>query len=97
MTVEEYLEFMKNVKSITRPLTDAEIQEMHGWYPVMQNWIPVKDPLNELPKDRPLLVTVEEDGYRYVTDLYYDMTEWSYPYDAQNTIAYQDYPEPYKG
>lgn len=63
-------------------------------------WIPVYDPLKELPKDRMLLVTVESKySYRYVTDLYYDMTEWSDIDVAKNTIAYQykpELPEPYE-
>lgn len=63
-------------------------------------WIPVNDPLKELPKNRMLLVTVETKySYRYVTDLYYDMTEWSDIDAAKNAIAYQDkpeLPEPYK-
>lgn len=61
-------------------------------------WIPVSDPLNELPKDKRLLVTVwyKEYDSRYVTELYYDMTEWSDINDAKNAVAYQYYPEPYK-
>ena len=63
----------------------------------LNKWIPVSDPLNELPKDKRLLVTVLEDyGSRYVTELYYDMTEWSDINDAKNAVAYQYYPEPYK-
>lgn len=63
----------------------------------LNKWIPVRDPLNELPKDKRLLVTVLDDyDYRYVTELYYDMTEWSDINDAKNAIAYQYYPEPYK-
>lgn len=66
-------------------------------------WIPVSDPLNELPKDRPLLVTVIGETapgeiYRYVTELYYDyydMTGWSDINDAKNAVAYQYCPEPY--
>lgn len=60
-------------------------------------WIPVSDPLNELPTDERLLVTVLEDyGSRYVTELYWDMTEWSDAYYARNAIAYMSYPEPYE-
>lgn len=62
-----------------------------------EEWIPVSDPLNELPTDRRLLVTVLEDyGSRYVTDLYWDMTEWSDIYYARKVIAYMSYPEPYE-
>ena len=64
-------------------------------------WVPVSDPLNELPKDKHLLVTVEAEVWhgeksRYVTELYYDMTEWSDINDAKNAIAYIPYPEPYE-
>lgn len=60
-------------------------------------WTPVTDPLNELPKDKHLLVTVAEEGYsKYVDELYYDMTEWTDDMVAKNTIAYQCYPEPYE-
>lgn len=59
-------------------------------------WIPVSDPLNELPTDKKVLVTVLEDyGSRYVTEVYWDMTEWSDNYYARNAIAYMSYPEPY--
>lgn len=64
------------------------------------DWIPVSDPLKELPRDRLLIVTVEPEDvipYRYVDTLYYDMTEWSDEYAAKYTIAYQNWPEPYKG
>lgn len=64
------------------------------------DWIPVSDPLKELPRDRMLIVTVEPEDvipYRYVDTLYYDMTEWSDEYAVKYTIAYQNWPEPYKG
>ena len=85
-------------------LTCAEMKNalMQGAPLSKGKWIPVSDPLNELPKDKKLLVTVEEEIFpgkkcRYVTELYYDMTEWVDDInDAKNAIAYQYYPEPYK-
>ena len=58
-------------------------------------WIPVKDPLNELPKDRMLYVTTK---FGDVETLVYDMTEWDDADVARCTVAYMDYylPEPYK-
>ena len=58
-------------------------------------WIPVKDPLNELPKDRMLYVTTK---FGDVETLVYDMTEWDDADVARCTIAYMDYyvPKPYK-
>ena len=58
-------------------------------------WIPVKDPLNELPKDRMLYVTTK---FGDVETLVYDMTEWDDADVARCTVAYMDYyvPKPYK-
>ena len=58
-------------------------------------WIPVSDPLNELPKDRWLYVTTKVGC---VETLVYDMTEWSDADIARSTVAYMDYyePQPYK-
>lgn len=66
--------------------------------PKMGKWIPVSDPLKELPKDRLIWVTYEDHGYLEINLLFYDMTEWSEPYIAKNAIAYMDYiePTPYK-
>lgn len=67
---------------------------------IISRWIPVSDPLKELPRDRMLIVTVEPEDvvpYRYVTTVYYDMTEWSDEYAAKYATAYQNWPEPYKG
>lgn len=60
-----------------------------------QIWIPVSDPLNELPKDRMLYVTTK---FGDVETLVYDMTEWDDADVARGTVAYMDYyvPEPYK-
>lgn len=58
-------------------------------------WIPVSDPLNELPKDRWLYVTTKVGC---VETLVYDMTEWSDTDIARSTVAYMDYyePQPYE-
>lgn len=58
-------------------------------------WIPVSDPLNELPKDRTLYVTTK---FGDVETLVWDMTEWDDADIARSTIAYMDYyvPQPYK-
>ena len=58
-------------------------------------WIPVSDPLNELPKDKYLYVTTK---YGDVESLHYDMTEWDDEDVARNAIAYMECvtPEPYK-
>ena len=60
-----------------------------------QEWIPVSDPLNELPKDRWLYVTTKVGC---VETLVYDMIEWSDMDIARSTIAYMDYyePQPYE-
>lgn len=73
--------------SIYRPLIDLMD---------MNDWIPVKDPKKELPKDEILWVTRENSQYRWVDTLYYDMTEWSD--DIDNVVAYmiaQTEPRPY--
>lgn len=64
-------------------------------YEAQPTWIPVKDPLNELPKDRMLYVTTK---YGDVETLFYDMTEWDDIDIARDTVAYMDYykPSPYK-
>ena len=72
-------------------------------------WIPVSNPQKELPKDRVLWVTIDDDKYAQdtggyywlgglvVTELYWDMTEWSENI-VDYVLAYMDYtePEPYK-
>ena len=60
-------------------------------------WIPIKD-ISELPKDKILYVTVKGviDGETFyeVTELYWDMTEWSEPSRlVDNVIAYMVKPE----
>ena len=83
----------KVAESVTQQLKDDDRA-------IIDRWIPVSDPLKELPRDRLLIVTVEPEDvvpYRYVATLYYDMTEWSDEYAAKYTIAYQNWPEPYKG
>lgn len=66
--------------------------------PKMGKWIPVSDPLKELPKDRTIWVTYivkYPNGYCYEVELlFYDMTEWSDDFIAKATIAYMDYEEP---
>lgn len=89
------IDFDKMVQKVAEAVTQ---QLKDDYRAIIDRWIPVSDPLNELPKDRPLLVTVKDvDSFVYVTELYYDMTEWSDINDARNTIAYQNWPEPYKG
>ena len=60
----------------------------------VQEWIPC-DP-SELPKDKKLWVTHYNHGYRYVDELFWDMTEWSDT--IEDVIAYKPYiePEPYR-
>ena len=61
-------------------------------------WIPCSDP-SDLPKDKRLWITREiSDGFftlREVSDVIWDMTEWSY--DVSGVVAYMPYwePEPY--
>lgn len=102
MTREEAIEFLYTIAdelglvSIEeRNLQDGEkMREAIEVLSQESKWIPVYDPLKELPKDRMLLVTVESKySYRYVTELCYDMTEWSDIDAAENAIAYQDKPE----
>lgn len=61
-------------------------------------WIPVSDPLKELPKHEILWVTFIDEfpgGCIHAVDtLYYDMTKWSNSRIAENTIAYAYYHEP---
>ena len=63
-----------------------------------RKWIPIKnDSFKELPKDRRVWVTKEDEhGYRYVSDVCWDMRHFDD--DVTNVIAYMDYyePEPYK-
>ena len=71
--------------------------------PQQANWIPIKD-ISELPKDKILYVTVKAiiDGETFyeVTELYWDMTEWSEPSRlVDNVVAYMikpELPEPYR-
>ena len=72
-------------------------------------WIPVSNPKKELPKDRTLWVTIDDDRYAQdkggyywqgglvVTQIYWDMTEWSENI-VDYVLAYMDYvePTPYK-
>lgn len=64
-----------------------------------QKWIPCSDP-PDLPKDKRLWITREiSDGFftlREVSDVIWDMTEWSG--SVSNVVAYMPYwePEPYK-
>lgn len=55
-------------------------------------WIPVKDPYTELPKENRLWVTRGDSGCRWVDTTYYDMTEWLDPID--DVVAYALYEEP---
>ena len=60
-----------------------------------QRWIPCYP--SELPKNMLLWVTFDDGyGYRYVENVFWDMTEWNM--DVSNAIAYMPYeePEPYK-
>ena len=63
-----------------------------------QKWIPCSDP-SDLPKDKRLWITREiSDGFftlREVSDVIWDMTEWSG--SVSNVVAYMPYwePEPY--
>lgn len=78
---------------------------------MLKEWIPVTEPSIELPKDRVLFVTVDDERYcrehngdcnylgdLYVDKLYWDMTEWSNEEIVDYVIAYMDYsyPEPYR-
>ncbi len=90
-----------------RAFLQGRIDLIDKWYPQTEDyrealdmaikaleqtkWIPVSDPLNELPKDRILYVTTK---FECVETLFYDMTEWSDVDIARNTIAYMDYYEP---
>jgi len=68
-------------------------------------WIPVSNPQKELPKDRVLWVTIDDDRYAQdkggyywqgglaVTTIYWDMTEWSDDI-VDYVLAYMDYVEP---
>jgi len=68
-------------------------------------WIPVSNPQKELPKDRMLWVTIDDDRYAQdtggyywmggltVTQIYWDMTEWSENI-VDYVLAYMDYTEP---
>lgn len=89
------IDFDKMVRKVAESVTQQLKDDDRA---IIDRWIPVSDPLKELPRDRPLLVTVKDvDSFVYVTELYYDMTEWSDEYAAKYTIAYQNWPEPYKG
>jgi hypothetical protein len=100
--IEAYDEIAKKI--VERAIDEFiyEGKSLREWINMVNQipkWIPVTDPLKELPKDRMLLVTVETKySHRYVTELYYDMTEWSDIDAAKGAIAYRDwsYPEPYK-
>lgn len=65
----------------------------------LRGWIPCSDP-SDLPKDKRLWITREiSDGFftlREVSDVIWDMTEWSG--SVSNVVAYMPYwePEPYK-
>lgn len=87
------IDFDKPVQKVAEAVTQQLKEDDRA---IISRWIPVSDPLKELPRDRPLLVTVKDvDSFVYVTELYYDMTEWSDINDAKNAIAYQYKPEPY--
>ena len=58
-------------------------------------WIAVTNPSEELPKDREVLVTVNNGYGAYVDIRYWDMTEWDESVD--NVTAYMDYPAPFEG
>lgn len=109
MTREEAIEILKELWRYERTMRFSENQIREALEIAVsalkmqkaERWIPVSDPLNNLPKDRHLLVTVEayvwnSEKCRYVTELYYDMTEWSDINEAKNAIAYMSYPEPYR-
>lgn len=78
-----------DTESILRKLPSAQPE---------QQWIPCSDPSN-LPKDERLWITREiSDGFftlREVSDVIWDMTEWSG--SVSNVVAYMPYwePEPY--
>lgn len=61
---------------------------------ISKEWIPCKP--SELPKDKKLWVTHDRWGYRYVDEVYWDMTEWSD--NVSDVVAYMPYvePEPYR-
>jgi hypothetical protein len=59
-----------------------------------KKWIPCNP--SELPKDKTLWVTHNVFGYRYVDEVFWDMTEWSD--NVSDVVAYMPYvePEPYR-
>lgn len=64
--------------------------------PSKNDWVPIKS-AEELPKDKMLWVT---DIYGRVSDLYYDMTEWSGYTKVDDVVAYKykdKDPEAYDG
>ena len=91
--------FSDDFDNISRTKSMIAINNLPSAQPEPQ-WIPVKDPAAELPKNKQLWVTheSEEYGFRWVDTVVCDMTEWSDR--ISNVIAYMPYkdePEPYKG
>ena len=114
-TIDMFLFDPSTCETFTEPRNDMDkttIDACRGAIELLEQepkWIPVSNPQKELPTDRVLWVTIDDDKYAQdtggyywlgglvVTKLYWDMTEWSEDI-VDYVLAYMDYtePKPYK-
>lgn len=107
MTREEAIKELEDTKNypISEPACDEALDMAIEALKKESKWIPVSNPQKELPKDRILWVTIDDDRYAQdkggyywtgglvVTKIYWDMTEWSENI-VDYVLAYMDYTEP---